>query len=162
MILFAMAVAFAAAQSSGFYTPTLYKVREKLGDLAARLDEVEDEERHYEDMIDVLERDIKNTVTKKETYTIGRKISHLRSKLVVFNQKRMSLLRAVKSVVKTIPHKFRAQMIRSLRIEKRFNSIRSITKDAKAILQPKKTVTHKSSTKAAIKRLGHGIAKKVF
>ncbi|EMS14676.1 hypothetical protein KM1_315890 [Entamoeba histolytica HM-3:IMSS] len=160
-IVFLVFIASALAQSTGFWTPTLYKIRERLSEVAIRIDEVEDDERHYGSLIDKSIVDLKSAITKREKYTIGRRLTHLRAKLVVFNQKKLLLLRALKRIVSAVPRKFRAKMIRSLKIEKRFVAIRDIERDAKRILSPKKAITHKSSTKKTLKRLGHGIAKNV-
>ena len=151
----------ASAQSSGFWMPTIYRVQERIGEVAIRIDEVEDEERHVEDMIDENIRDLKNAVTKREKFIIGRKISHLRSKMVIYHTKKLALLRALKKIVKTIPRKYRNVMIRRLRLEKRFKAVKEIAKEAKSLLKPKAKISHKTSTKAALKRIGHGLSKKI-
>ncbi|EDR26047.1 hypothetical protein EDI_024350 [Entamoeba dispar SAW760] len=149
----------ACAQSSGFWMPTLYRVQERLGEVAMRLDEVEDEERHVGDMIDENIKDLENVITKREKYVVGRKLTHLRSKMVVYHTKKLALLRVMKKIVKSIPRKFRARMIRRLRLEKRFNAIRDIARDAKYVLKSHGHISHKADTKKTLKRLGHGIYK---
>ncbi|ELP88007.1 hypothetical protein EIN_419360 [Entamoeba invadens IP1] len=160
LLLFVI-VLVASAQSSGFWTPTLYKVQERIGELSVRIEEVEDAERHIEDQIDIAIRDLKHSVTKKQKYIIGRRLSHLRSKLVVLNTQKLAILRGLRRVVKRIPLKYRKLMIRKLKLEKRFNQIREVSKDATALLQPKYVVHHKASTKRTLKNLGHGLADKV-
>ncbi|KAL7712474.1 Uncharacterized protein QTN25_009909 [Entamoeba marina] len=158
VIVFAVAV---SAQSSGFWMPTLYKIQERIGEIAIRLDEVEDEQRHVMDMIDENMRDLKFAVTKNEKYVIGRKIDKLRAKLVSYHIKKLALLRALKKSIHSVPHEYRSKFIRKMRLERRFASIKEITNEIHHIMKPVKHVRHKKSTKAALKRMGHGIAKKV-
>ena len=161
VVVVALLLAIVSAQSSGFWMPTLYRVEERIGEVAVRIEEVEDQQRHVSNMIDENIEDLKNVVTENEKYIIGRKLTHLRSKLVVLHSQKVALLNALRKMIEQIPAKYRDLMIRKLRLEKRFKAIKLIAKDVKAILEPKVTVGHKKSTKKTIKRIGHGIAKKV-
>lgn len=158
---------FAALNSAVFsdgsfcYIPKGVRCPMELGEVAVRIEEVEDQQRHVSNMIDENIEDLKNVVTENEKYIIGRKLTHLRSKLVVLHSQKVALLNALRKMIEQIPAKYRDLMIRKLRLEKRFKAIKLIAKDVKAILEPKVTVGHKKSTKKTIKRIGHGIAKKV-
>ncbi|ELP93359.1 hypothetical protein EIN_057640 [Entamoeba invadens IP1] len=148
-------------QSSGFWMSTLYRVEERAGEIEMRLQEVEDQERHIGNMIDENVLDLKNSITKKQKYIIGRKISHLRSQLVVLHTRKLAMMRTLRKIIKSLPHKYQKQMIRRVRLEKRFSSIRDITKEAKHILKPDFKVHHKASIKRTLKNMGHGLADKV-
>ena len=145
----------------GAWVSTIYKVEERINSLNTELMEVEDQQRLVMNQIDDFVMDLKNAITKQEKLTIGRKITHLRSKLVVLYRKKNTLVNAIRTSVNKVPKRLRQQVIRDLKIENRFNSIREVVDDVEDILHPATTVSHKASTKATIKRMGHGLAKKL-
>jgi len=145
----------------GEWVSTIYKIEEKVNKLNSQLLEVEDRQRLTMNQIDDSVLDLKNAITEKEKLIIGRKISKLRSKLVVYHKQKNTLLKAIRDSMNKVPKRHRDQIIRDLKIENRFNSITAIVDDVDNILHPKAPVAHKQSTKAAIKRLGHSISDEV-
>ena len=154
-------VVLSSAQSSGLWLPTIYKVEERISELKLRLEEVKDQQRHYMDEVDRVTEDLEQAITKKDKLIIGRRLTHLRSRLVVYHSQKLALVRAIRKAVHSIPKRLRNRVIRKLKLETYFKEVRAITSDVYDILNPKTTVAHKSSTKKTLKNMGHGIAKQV-
>ncbi|KAL7711818.1 hypothetical protein QTN25_010518 [Entamoeba marina] len=115
---------------TGFFVSTIYKVEEKVGLLESRLTEIEDIERHVLNKLDQAAIDYKTAVKTSQKSQIAEVQKWLKSKVALLQNQKKQVFKGMKKLLIVLPAEQRLRILRRLKIEKRFDSVKEMIQDA--------------------------------
>nr|BAN42264.1 tropomyosin-1 alpha chain, putative [Entamoeba invadens] len=124
------AVAMTEPAVTGFFVAPIYKIEEKVGVLENRLSEVEDIERRVLNKLDQASVDGKKAVRDQGRAQIGEVQVWLKKKVTMLTSEKKTILDAMKKMMAVLPVEQRLAMLRRLKIEHRFSSVKEMIQDA--------------------------------
>jgi len=118
--------------TTSFFVTPIYKIEEKVGVLESRLAEIEDIERHLLNKLDQAAADEKKTIRAADRQKIVDVKKWLKNKVALISKDKKQILNAMKKLLIVLPAQERLSVLRRLKIEYRFNSVKEMIQDATA------------------------------
>ncbi|EAL45283.1 hypothetical protein EHI_107130 [Entamoeba histolytica HM-1:IMSS] len=115
---------------TGFFVSPIYKIEEKVGILESRLSEIEDVERHVLGKLDQSSLDFKKAIRAADKAKISQVQTWLKNKESMLIEEKKRVLTAMKRLLAVLPAEERLAILRRLKIEYRFNSVKEMIQDA--------------------------------
>jgi len=116
--------------TTSFFAKPIYKIEEKVGALESRLTELEDIQRHVLNKLDQAVADEKKAIRAADKQKIVQVERWLRNKVTMVEKDKKQILKAMKKLLAILPVGERMNVLRRLKIEYRFNSVKEMIQDA--------------------------------
>jgi len=134
--LFALIVLSVCCQAdeigtTSFFAQPIYKIEEKVGVLDSRLKELEDVQRHVLDKLDQAAVDEKKAIRDIDKQKIVQVMKWLRTKVAMVEKDKKQIFETMKKLLTLLPVEERLNVLRRLRIEYRFDSVKEMIQDAR-------------------------------
>ena len=123
--LFVLIIALCNAEHAvtGSWVATIYKIRERVGFLESKLEEAEDIERQLLSKLDQANYDYDKALKAEEKAQIQETQKWLKGKVQLARNNKSMILKKMKTIVNGLPKEEKMELIRTLKIERRFNDL---------------------------------------